>query len=149
MKFTTTKEQEEFRMKVRHFAEEEVKPIAFLLDKENQFPQEAVKKMGELGFMGIPYPKEYGGAGMDVISYAIAVEELSRVDGGTGVILSAHVSLGSWPIFAYGTEEQKQKYLIPLAKGEKIGAFGLTEPNAGSDAGGTETTAVLKVIIMY
>lgn len=123
MKFTTTKEQEEFRMKVRHFAEEEVKPIAFLLDKENQFPQEAVKKMGELGFMGIPYPKEYGGAGMDVISYAIAVEELSRVDGGTGVILSAHVSLGSWPIFAYGTEEQKQKYLIPLAKGEKIGAF--------------------------
>ena len=119
MKFTTTKEQEEFRMKVRHFAEEEVKPIAFLLDKENQFPQEAVKKMGELGFMGIPYPKEYGGAGMDVISYAIAVEELSRVDGGTGVILSAHVSLGSWPIFAYGTEEQKQKYLIPLAKGEK------------------------------
>ena len=89
MKFTTTKEQEEFRMKVRHFAEEEVKPIAFLLDKENQFPQEAVKKMGELGFMGIPYPKEYGGAGMDVISYAIAVEELSRVDGGTGVILSA------------------------------------------------------------
>lgn len=129
MKFTTTKEQEEFRMKVRHFAEEEVKPIAFLLDKENQFPQEAVKKMGELGFMGIPYPKEYGGAGMDVISYAIAVEELSRVDGGTGVILSAHVSLGSWPIFAYGTEEQKQKYLIPLAKGEKIGAFGLTEPN--------------------
>lgn len=144
MKFTTTKEQEEFRMKVRHFAEEEVKPIAFLLDKENQFPQEAVKKMGELGFMGIPYPKEYGGAGMDVISYAIAVEELSRVDGGTGVILSAHVSLGSWPIFAYGTEEQKQKYLIPLAKGEKIGAFGLTEPNAGSDAGGTETTAVLE-----
>ena len=100
--------------------------------------------MGELGFMGIPYPKEYGGAGMDVISYAIAVEELSRVDGGTGVILSAHVSLGSWPIFAYGTEEQKQKYLIPLAKGEKIGAFGLTEPNAGSDAGGTETTAVLE-----
>ena len=144
MKYTTTKEQEEFRMKVRHFAEEEVKPIAFLLDKENQFPQEAVKKMGELGFMGIPYPKEYGGAGMDVISYAIAVEELSRVDGGTGVILSAHVSLGSWPIFAYGTEEQKQKYLIPLAKGEKIGAFGLTEPNAGSDAGGTETTAVLE-----
>ena len=82
--------------------------------------------------------------GGDVLSYAIAVEELSRVDGGTGVILSAHVSLGSWPIFAFGTEEQKKKYLVPLAKGEKIGAFGLTEPNAGSDAGGTETTAVLE-----
>ena len=94
--------------------------------------------------MGIPYPKEYGGAGLDVISYAIAVEELSRVDGGTGVILSAHTSLGAYPIAAYGTEEQKQKYLVPLAKGEKIGAFGLTEENAGSDAGGTETTAVLE-----
>ena len=103
---------------------------------------EAVKKLGEMGLMGIPYPKEYGGAGLDVLSYAIAVEELSRVDGGTGVILSAHVSLGSWPIFAFGTEEQKRKYLTPLAKGEKIGAFGLTEPNAGSDAGGTETTAI-------
>ena len=95
-----------------------------------------------MGFMGLPYPKEYGGAGKDILSYAIAVEELSRVDGGTGVILSAHVSLGSYPIFAYGTEEQKKKYLTPLAKGEKLGAFGLTEPNAGSDAGGTETTAV-------
>jgi len=94
--------------------------------------------------MGIPFPAEYGGAGLDALSYAIAVEELARVDGGAGVILSAHVSLGSWPIFAYGTEEQKRKYLVPLAKGEKIGAFGLTEPNAGSDAGGTETTAVLK-----
>ena len=94
--------------------------------------------------MGLPYPKEYGGAGADVLSYAIAVEELSRVDGGTGVILSAHVSLGSYPIFAFGNEEQKQKYLTPLAKGEKLGAFGLTEPNAGSDAGGTETTAVLE-----
>ena len=90
--------------------------------------------MGENGWMGLPYPKEYGGAGMDYIAYAIAVEELARVDGGVGVILSAHVSLGSYPIFAFGTEEQKQKYLVPLAKGEKIGAFGLTEPNAGSDA---------------
>lgn len=114
-----------------------------MLDQNNEFPTEAIKKMGEMEMMGIPYPKEYGGAGLDVMSYAIAVEELSRVDGGTGVILSAHVSLGSYPIFAYGTEEQKQKYLVPLAKGEKIGAFGLTEPNAGSDAGGTETTAVL------
>lgn len=144
MMYQTTQEQEALRAKVRAFAEAEVKPQAFLMDKENQFPDEAVKKLGELGLMGIPYPKEYGGAGLDVLSYAIAVEELSRVDGGTGVILSAHVSLGSWPIFAFGTEEQKKKYLVPLAKGEKIGAFGLTEPNAGSDAGGTETTAVLK-----
>ena len=144
MYFKTTQAHEEFRAKVRAFAETEVKPIALLMDKENLFPDDAVKKMGEMGLMGIPYPKEYGGAGLDVISYAIAVEELSRVDGGTGVILSAHVSLGSWPIFAFGTEEQKQKYLVPLARGEKIGAFGLTEPNAGSDAGGTETTAVLK-----
>lgn len=144
MNFQTTKQHEEFRAKVRAFAESEVKPVAFLLDKENRFPDEIVSKMGALGLMGVPYPTEYGGAGLDVLSYAIAVEELSRVDGGTGVILSAHVSLGSWPIFAYGTEEQKRKYLAPLARGEKIGAFGLTEPNAGSDAGGTETTAVLK-----
>lgn len=144
MYFKTSAEHEAFRAKIREFAETEVKPYTFLWDKENQFPREVVKKMGELGWMGIPFPKEYGGAGMDAMSYAIAVEELSRVDGGTGVILSAHVSLGSWPIFAFGTEEQKQKYLVPLAKGEKIGAFGLTEPNAGSDAGGTETTAVLQ-----
>ena len=144
MNFQTTKQHEDFRAKVRAFAESEVKPVAFLLDKENRFPDEIVSKMGALGLMGVPYPTEYGGAGLDVLSYAIAVEELSRVDGGTGVILSAHVSLGSWPIFAYGPEEQKRKYLAPLARGEKIGAFGLTEPNAGSDAGGTETTAVLK-----
>ena len=144
MLFQTTQAHEELRAKLRAFAEEEVKPIAFMLDQQNEFPAEAVQKLGRMGLMGVPYPKEYGGAGLDVLSYAIAVEELARVDGGTGVILSAHVSLGSWPIFAYGTEEQKQKYLIPLAKGEKIGAFGLTEPNAGSDAGGTETTAVDK-----
>jgi alkylation response protein AidB-like acyl-CoA dehydrogenase/rubredoxin len=143
MLYKTTEEHEALRAKVREFAETEVKPLAFLLDKENEFPTAAVTKMGELGWMGIPFPKEYGGAGLDNLSYAIAVEELSRVDGGTGVILSAHTSLGSWPIYAYGTEEQKQKYLVPLAKGEKIGAFGLTEPNAGSDAGGTETTAEL------
>ncbi len=144
MLFQTTQAHEEFRAKVRSFVEEEVKPIAFQLDQNNEFPDDAVRHMGELGFMGIPFPKEYGGQGLDGLSYAIAVEELSRVDGGTGVILSAHVSLGCWPIFAYGTEEQKKKYLTPLAKGEKIGAFGLTEPNAGSDAGGTETTAMLK-----
>ena len=144
MLFQTTAAHEELRAKIRSFAEEEIKPLAFLMDQNNEFPEEAVKKLGKLGWMGIPYPKEYGGAGLDALSYAIAVEELARVDGGTGVILSAHVSLGSWPIFAYGTEEQKKKYLVPLAKGEKIGAFGLTEPNAGSDAGGTETTALDK-----
>ncbi|WOC74705.1 acyl-CoA dehydrogenase family protein [Intestinibacillus sp. NTUH-41-i26] len=144
MLFHTTDAHEKLRAEIRAFAEKEVKPQAFLMDKENEFPAEAVRKMGKLGYMGLPYPKEYGGAGQDVLSYAIAVEELSRVDGGTGVILSAHVSLGSWPIFAFGTEEQKQKYLVPLAKGEKIAAFGLTEPNAGSDAGGTETTAIDK-----
>lgn len=144
MLFKTTEEHEALRRKIREFAETEVKPIAFMLDQNNEFPTEAIKKLGEMDLMGIPYPKEYGGAGLDALSYAIAVEELSRVDGGTGVILSAHVSLGSYPIMAFGTEEQKKKYLVPLAKGEKIGAFGLTEPNAGSDAGGTETTAVLE-----
>ena len=144
MLFQTTKGQEALRAQIRQFAEEEIRPQAFLMDQNNEFPEEAIRKLGERGWMGLPYPSEYGGAGLDVMSYAIAVEELARVDGGAGVILSAHVSLGSWPIFAFGTEEQKRKYLVPLAKGEKIGAFGLTEPNAGSDAGGTETTAIDK-----
>ena len=144
MLFKTTPEHEELRLQIREWVEREIKPIAFQLDKNNEFPTEQIKDFGQRGFMGLPYPKEYGGMGKDILSYAIGVEELSRVDGGTGVILSAHVSLGTYPIFAYGTEEQKQKYLVPLAKGEKIGAFGLTEPNAGSDAGGTETTAELK-----
>ncbi len=141
MQYQTLKQQEDLRAKVREFAEKEVKPLAFLLDKESRFPDEIVRKMGKLGLMGIPYPKQYGGAGLDMVSYAVAVEELARVDAGTSVTLSAHTSLGSWPIYAYGTEEQKQKYLVPLAKGEKLGAFGLTEQNAGSDAAGTETTA--------
>lgn len=144
MLFQTTRGQEALRAQIRQFAEEEIRPQAFLMDQNNEFPEEAIRKLGERGWMGLPYPSEYGGAGLDVMSYAIAVEELARVDGGAGVILSAHVSLGSWPIFAFGTEEQKRKYLVPLAKGEKIGAFGLTEPNAGSDAGGTETTAIDK-----
>ncbi len=144
MLFTTTQQQEKLRAKVRAFAEEEIKPLAFLMDKENQFPDQAVATLGKMGLMGIPFPKEYGGAGLDMISYAVAVEELSRVDGGSGVILSAHTSLGTWPIFGFGTEDQKKKYLVPLCRGEKIGAFGLTEQNAGSDAGGTETTAVDK-----
>ncbi len=144
MLYKTTEKHEELRARIRAFAEEEVKPIAFMLDQKNEFPHDMVEKLKDMGLMGIPYPTEYGGAGMDVLSYAIAVEELARVDGGAGVILSAHVSLGSYPIFVFGTEEQKKKYLAPLAKGEKLGAFGLTEPGAGSDAGGTETTAVLE-----
>ena len=144
MRYKTSEEHEALRAVIREFAENEIKPVAFMMDKENQFPREAIEKLGKMGYMGIPYEKKYGGAGLDVLSYAIAVEELARVDGGAGVILSAHTLLGAYPIAAYGTEEQKQKYLVPLAKGEKIGAFGLTEPNAGSDAGGTETVAVLE-----
>ena len=144
MLYKSTKQQDELRKVVRKFAEESVKPLTFLMDKENMFPDDAVGQLGKMGLMGIPYPKEYGGADMDMISYAIAVEELARVDGGTGIILSAHTSLAEWPIFAFGTQTQKEKYLIPLCKGEKLGAFGLTEQNAGSDAGGTETTAVDK-----
>ena len=143
MLFCTSEQHEAFRSKVRKFAESEIKPIAADLDRENQFPDEVVRQMGQLGIMGVPYPIEYGGGGLDTISYAIAVEELSRVDGGVGVILSAHVSLGSYPIMAYGTEAQKRKYLVPLANGEKLGALGLTEPDAGSDASGIETTAEL------
>ena len=143
--FKTTEQHEAFRAKVRAWAEEVIKPIAVELDLDNKFPSAEVTQMGKkkLNIMGLPYDPKYGGAGLDVLSYAIAVEELSRVDGGVGVILSAHTSLGSYPIDAFGTEEQKKKYLTPLATGEKIGAFGLTEPEAGSDAGGTETTAVL------
>ena len=138
MLFQTTEAHETLRQQIRAFAEKEVKPIAFSLDQQNAFPTEIVRKMGENGWMGIPYDVEYGGAGLDVISYAIAVEELSRVDGGTGVILSAHTSLGTYPIAAFGSQAQKEKYLPDLLNGKKLGAFGLTEPNAGSDAGGEE-----------
>ena len=141
MLFQTTEAHEELRAKVRAFAEAEIKPIAFMLDRENKFPREQMQALGKMGLMGIPYGTEYEGAGLDVLSYAIAVEELARVDGGAGVILSAHTSLGTYPIAAFGTEEQKRKYLPDLCSGRKFGAFGLTEPNAGSDAGGTETTA--------
>ena len=129
---------------VRDFAENEIRPIAARIDETAEFPHQTVKKMGELGLMGIPFPEKYGGAGMDNVSYIIAVEELSRVCGSHGITLAAHISLGCSPIFLFGTEEQKMKYLKPLASGEGLGSFGLTEPNAGSDAGGTETTAVLK-----
>jgi butyryl-CoA dehydrogenase len=137
-----TPEQEMVRKSVRKFALEVVEPRAKEIDETSEFPWDTVRKMGEMGLMGICFPPEYGGAGLDTVCYAIAVEELSRVCGSTGITLAAHVSLGTYPIFAFGTEEQKRKYLVPLAKGEWVGAFGLTEPNAGSDAGGTETTAV-------
>ncbi|AAK80657.1 butyryl-CoA dehydrogenase [Clostridium acetobutylicum] len=144
MDFNLTREQELVRQMVREFAENEVKPIAAEIDETERFPMENVKKMGQYGMMGIPFSKEYGGAGGDVLSYIIAVEELSKVCGTTGVILSAHTSLCASLINEHGTEEQKQKYLVPLAKGEKIGAYGLTEPNAGTDSGAQQTVAVLE-----
>lgn len=125
------------------FTENEVAPIAHEIDEEEKFPYETVEKMGKYGFLGIPFPKEYGGEGGDYLGYAIAVEELSKACGTTGVIVSAHTSLCGSPIFEFGTKEQKEKFLVPLAKGEKLGAFGLTEPNAGTDAAGQQTTAVL------
>jgi len=134
-------EQTMLRDMVRDFAQREVKPIAAELDEECRFPHEIVEKMGELGLMGIVFPEEYGGAAMDTVCYAIAVEELSRVCASTGITLAAHVSLGVFPIYRFGTPEQKKKWLPRLCSGEILGAFGLTEPNAGSDAGGTQTTA--------
>ena len=128
----------------RDFAENTVKPIAADLDKEERFPEETVAQLGELGMLGIPFPEEYGGTGMDNLSYVQCIEELSKVCASTGVTVSAHTSLCAWPIYHFGTEEQKQKYLVPLASGEKLGAFGLTEPNAGTDAAGQKTTAVDK-----
>jgi butyryl-CoA dehydrogenase len=143
MNFLLTKEQELVRQMVREFAENEVKPLAAEIDRTERFPMETVEKMAKYNMMGIPFPVEYGGAGGDVLSYIIAVEELSKVCATTGVILSAHTSLCASLIKEHGTEEQKKKYLIPLAKGEKLGAFGLTEPNAGTDASGQQSNAVL------
>lgn len=143
MNFGLTREQELVRQMVREFAVNEVKPIAAEIDETERFPMENVKKMAELGMMGIPFPKELGGAGGDVLSYIITVEELSKVCGTTGVIVSAHTSLCASLLYENGTPAQKEKYLTPLAKGEKIGAFGLTEPGAGTDAAGQQTTAIL------
>ncbi len=142
MDFTLDKKHEMARQLFAEFAEKEVKPLAQETDELEQFPEETVKKMQKLGFMGIPIPKEYGGQGCDTLTYVLAVEELSKVCGTTGVILSAHTSLCCDPILTYGTEEQKQKFLVPLAKGEKLGAFALTEPGAGTDAQGAQTKAV-------
>jgi len=143
MDFTLPKEHEMARQLFKDFAEKEVKPLAQEIDEEHRFPRETVEKMAKYGFMGIPVPKEYGGQGCDILTYAMCVEELSKVCGTTGVIVSAHTSLCVDPILTFGTEEQKQKYVVPLAKGEKLGAFGLTEPGAGTDAQGQQTKAVL------
>ncbi len=143
MQFALTEEQNLIRDMVRDFAEKEIAPSARIRDEEEHFDRDLMfGRLGELGLTGIIFPEQYGGGGGDYISYAIAVEELSRVCASTGVTLSAHISLGSNPIYLFGTEDQKQRFLSPMAQGEKLGAFGLTEPSAGSDAGGTRTTAV-------
>ena len=142
MDFTLRKEHEMARALFKEFAEKEVKPLAQEVDETEEFPRETARKMAKNGFLGIPVPKEYGGQGCDPLTYVMCVEELSKVCGTTGVIVSAHTSLCCDPIMTFGTEEQKQKYLVPLAKGEKLGAFGLTEPGAGTDAQGQQTKAV-------
>jgi butyryl-CoA dehydrogenase len=143
MDFKLSDQQKMIQTVFRKFAEKEVDPIAADIDESCEFPAENVKKMAEADMMGIPFPQEYGGAGADTLSYIIGVEELSYRCATHGVILSAHVSLGAHPIYKYGNEEQKEKYLKPLAKGDKLGAFGLTEPNAGTDAASQDTTAEL------
>ncbi len=144
MDFGLDKKHEMARSLFRDFAENEVKPLAQEVDETEQFPVETVKKMARYGFMGIPIPKQYGGQGCDILTYAMCVEELSKVCGTTGVIVSAHTSLCMDPILTFGTEEQKMKYLPDLASGKKLGAFGLTEPGAGTDAQGQQTKAVLE-----
>ena len=134
-------EHHQVREMARKFADEVVAPRARDLDEREEFPTDTVKQMAGLGFLGLPFPEKYGGAGMDTLAYVIAVEEISRACASTGITLAAHVSLGCGPVYGNGTEEQKQRFLVPMAKGEAIGAFGLTEPNAGSDAAGTQTRA--------
>ena len=141
MDFQLTKEQEFVRKMVREFAAEEVEPLAADIDQEHRFPEETVEKMAKYGLLGVPFPTKYGGAGGDSVSYAITVEELSKKCASTGVICSAHTSLCCWPIFKWGNEDQKMKYLPDLLSGKKLGAFGLTEPNAGTDAAGQQTRA--------
>jgi len=141
MNFQLTEEHEQLREMIRDFAINEVAPTAAERDENEEFDRAIFDKMAELGLTGIPWPEEYGGAGFDYLAYVIAVEELSRVCASTGVTLSAHTSLAGWPLYKFGTEEQKQKYLRPMAEGKHIGAYGLTEPGSGSDAGGMRTTA--------
>lgn len=143
MNFQLSEEHEMIRKMVRDFARNEVAPTAAERDENERFDREIFEQMAELGLTGIPWPEEYGGIGSDYLAYCIAVEELSRVCASTGVTLSAHTSLAGWPIFKFGTEEQKQKYLRPMAEGKKIGAYGLTEPGSGSDSGAMKTTARL------
>jgi len=142
MEFEFTEKQNKFKALVRSFAENEIRPRADAIDKEDRFPWEIIKKAGEIGLLGMTASEEYGGIGVDTISFAIAIEEISRVSGSLGLTIEAHNSLAVGHIYNRGTEEQKRKYVIPLAKGEKIGAWALTEPTAGSDAGGMQTTAV-------
>ncbi|MFC7440601.1 acyl-CoA dehydrogenase [Laceyella putida] len=142
MNYDLTTEQKMIRKMLRDFAEGEVAPEADERDRSKRFPKEIFAKMADLNLMGLPFPEEVGGAGADTVSFAIAVEELSRVCASTGITYSAHISLGCAPIYLFGTEEQKQRYLVPLCEGKSLGAFGLTEPGAGSDAGGTRTRAV-------
>jgi alkylation response protein AidB-like acyl-CoA dehydrogenase len=143
MQFDLNEEQEQIRRLVRDFADGEVRPVAEELDREKRFPYEIVAKLGELGLMGIPYPEEYGGGGADNLSYAVAIEELARVDSSVAITVAAHTSLGTWPLYAFGSDEQKAEWLPRLCSGERLGAFGLTEPEAGSDAGNTRTRAEL------
>ncbi len=144
MDFDLTTEQQDVANLCREFAEGEIAPHAQEWDAKAEFPLATVRKMGELGLLGLPFPEKYGGAGADTVSYALAVYEIGRADASVGITMAAHVSLGSQPFFLFGTEEQKQKYLVPLARGEKLWSFGLTEPQAGSDAGATQTTAQLR-----
>ena len=143
MNFDLSDEQQAIRTLARDFATGEVRPVAEELDRTKSFPYEIVKKLGELGLMGIPYPEEHGGGGADNLSYALVVEELARIDSSVAITVAAHTSLGTWPIYAFGSDEQKREWLPRLCAGETLGAFGLTEPEAGSDAGNTRTTAAL------
>jgi short-chain 2-methylacyl-CoA dehydrogenase len=141
MDFELSDEQRAIQHLVRDFADGEVRPVAEELDREKRFPYEIVEKLGKLGLMGIPYPEEYGGGGADNLCYAIAIEELTRVDSSVAITVAAHTSLGTWPVYAFGSAEQKETWLPRLCSGEQLGAFGLTEPEAGSDAGNTRTRA--------
>ena len=140
MDFLLNKEQLLFLQMIRSFVEKEVQPLAAEIDEMERFPIETIPKLGKIGLMGIPFPEEYGGAGGDNVLYSMAVEEISKACATTGVVVSAHTSLCAAPIYEFGTEEQKQKYLPKLCSGEWIGAFGLTEPNAGTDAAAQQTT---------
>src|SRR5256714_2985406 len=144
MDFDLSPEQRLIQQTVRDFARAEVAPVAEELDKEKRFPYEIVAKLGDLGLMGIPFPEEYGGGGADTLAYAIAIEELARVDASVCITVAAHTSLGTMPIYLWGTDEQKRDWLPELCAGRRLAAFGLTEPEAGSDAGNTRTTARLE-----